>query len=609
MRDSDIPTRSIDLLLSRRSDNGGLAGISRFDWQSSGLPPFHEWPAALNMAARLVAHASVPMALMVGPEGRLVPNTAANALFGEFTNGDLLARPVGEVVGERANFYSRVLSHVFTGESCSFHDQPMRLVRNGQWATRWFNLLFTPVADARGQVLAVLGIASEVTSHVRRARKLRESEQRLKLALESSGMVGIWDYDVKTNISTSDANVARMYGLSAAGCARGVDDGNFIRAIHSGDRARVEETLFTAVETRTSYRCKYRVLPQGGALRWVITSAKPVYDERGDLVRMSGVVVDVTDQMETASALAQSRFQFETLTEALPQIVWSCDAEGRYDYFSARWSEFTGILSHQVSEDTWKMLIDPAHWDMVRKKWGDAIATGTPYDVDYRFRHHSGEYRWLRVMALPIRDDEGNITRWFGTSTDIHDSYLAAEERARLTKELERMATEDQLTEVLTRRAFISRASTAIEQASKHAAPISLLMMDLDHFKSINDAHGHPCGDQVLAVAAKRIKACIKKQDLVGRMGGEEFAVLLNGCGAREAKAVADRICRALEAMPIAMENGLSVAVTVSVGATTRSAPDDDLASLLLVADKALYQAKATGRNRSVFHQSLSASG
>lgn len=605
MRDSDIPARSIDFLLSRRADNGGLAEISHFDWPSSGLPPFQDWPAALSMAARLVAHASVPMALMVGREGHLVPNAAATVLFSEFTRGDFLGRSVEEVVGEGAKFYADVLSRVFTGESCSFHDHPMRLVRNGQWATRWFNLHFTPVADAQGQVLGVLAIASEVTSHVQCARNLRESEQRLKLALESSGMVGVWDFDVKTNISTADANVARMYGLSAAGCVRGVDDGHFIRAIHAADRARVEETLRTAIETRTSYRCKYRVLPQGGALRWVITSAKPVYDERGDLVRMSGVVVDVTDQMETASALAQSRFQFETLTEALPQIVWSCDAQGQYDYFSARWSEFTGILSHEISEDTWKMLVYPPHWDMVRKAWRDAVATGTPYDVDYRFRHHSGEYRWLRVMALPIRDDEGNITRWFGTSTDIHDSYLAAEERARLTKELERMATEDQLTELLTRRAFINSASAAIAQASAHAAPVSLLMMDLDHFKSINDEYGHPCGDQVLAVAAKRIKACVKKQDLVGRLGGEEFAILLSGCGAREAKAVADRICRALEARPIAMENGLSVAVTVSVGATTRSALDDDLASLLLVADKALYQAKAAGRNRSVFQESL----
>lgn len=558
------------------------------------------------MAARLVADASVPMALMVGPEGRLVSNAATDAIFGEFESGELLGRPVGEIIGEGAKFYANVLSRVLTGESCSFHDQPMRFVRNGQWATRWFNLHFTPVADAQGQVLAVLGIASEVTVHVRRARKLRESEQRLKLALQSSGMVGVWDYDVKSNVSTSDANVARMYGLSAQECARGVDDGYFLRAIHSGDRARVEETLSSVFKTRTPYRCKYRVLPQGGALRWVIASAKPVYDERGDLVRMSGVVVDVTDQMETASALAQSRFQFETLTEALPQIVWSCDAEGRYDYFSARWSEFTGILSHEVSEDTWKMLVYPDHWDMVRAAWGDAMETGRPYDIDYRFRHHSGEYRWLRVMALPIRDDEGNITRWFGTSTDIHDSYLAAEERARLTKELERMATEDQLTEVLTRRAFVSRASAAIEQASGKAAPVSLLMIDLDHFKSINDAHGHPCGDQVLAVAAKRIKACVKKQDLVGRLGGEEFSVLLNACGERDAKTVADRICRALASMPIAMENGLSVGVTVSIGVTTRSAPDNDLASLLLVADKALYQAKATGRNRSVFKPSRS---
>ncbi|MBA2127253.1 hypothetical protein DLM45_13615 [Hyphomicrobium methylovorum] len=83
---------------------------------------------------------------------------------------------------------------------------------------------------------------------------------------------------------------------------------------------------------------------------------------------------------------------------------------------------------------------------MVASVWTKALRTGEAYDIDYRFRHRSGEFRWLRVMALPIHDDEGRIIRWFGTSTDVHDSYIVTEERERLAQELERIATEDQLT-------------------------------------------------------------------------------------------------------------------------------------------------------------------
>lgn len=603
MHQSETSTRSAEHL-PRPVGEDYLRKVAEFDWPAVGVPRFRNWDRSLTAAASLIAHASVPMSLMIGRKGLLVPNAATTALFFEFVGGDFLGRPVCDVLKEGASFYSEVLSRVFAGESCNFPDQPVRLVQNGERRTRWFNLHFAPIFNAAGNVQAVMGIASEVTAHVRRAHRLSESEQRLRHALESSGMVGIWDLDVKRNISTSDANVARMYGLSVADCARGVDNALFLNAIHPGDRARVAEALRTAIETRTSYRCRYRLLPQGGALRWVITSAKPSYDDQGELVRMLGAVVDVTDQMETASALVRSRFQFETLTEALPQIVWSCDAQGKHDYVSARWSEFTGIPASEINDDVWKSLVHPDDWDMVSKVWGHAVRNGTPYDIDYRLRHHSGEYRWLRVTALPIRGDDGNVTRWFGTSTDVHDAYMAADERSRLAQELERIATEDQLTEVLTRRAFLERASAAMAQASEQDVPVSLLMMDIDHFKSINDAYGHPCGDKVLSIAASRIKACVKEHDLVGRLGGEEFAVLLNGCNDRQAREVAERICRTVRNEPIVTYGDLKIPVTVSVGVTTKETPADDLEALLHVADRALYQAKATGRDRFVVRSS-----
>ncbi|HEY0218800.1 MAG TPA: diguanylate cyclase, partial [Afipia sp.] len=363
----------------------------------------------------------------------------------------------------------------------------------------------------------------------------------------------------------------------------------------------VVAALETAVATAQPYRCRYRVPEQGKRVRWVIASGKPAFDDDGKLSRLLGIVVDVTDQMETAVALAESQFQFQTLTEALPQIVWSCDAEGRHDYFSERWSEFTGIPREAITEETWKQLVHPKDWQMVSRVWNESRLCGKPYDLDYRFRHHSGEYRWLRVMALPIRGDNGQITRWFGTSTDIHEAYLVAEERKALARELERIATQDQLTEVLTRRAFIERANASIVETTRNGKPTSLLMLDIDYFKSVNDTYGHPGGDKVLATVAKRMKGALKRQDIIGRMGGEEFAVLLSGCTPRKALNVAERIRLAVETSPVCIVGGVELTITVSVGATTCLSPDHDLDAMLGIADKALYQAKASGRNRSIF--------
>lgn len=573
------------------------------DWASAGLPRFADWDQALVTVMRLIAHSTAPMALMIGRDGILATNDSAQRLLAEKVGAPINGRSVLEVLPDSAPFYAAVLERVLSGECLSFRDQALRLIIQGNPQTSWFNLDFMPVLNIDGRILAVLGIASDVTQHVNRNRSLSDSVQRLRLGLEGAGMVGIWTLDIARNISTADTSVARIFGLQELDCDNGVASSLFFEAIHIEDRERVRVELDRAIRTGTTYRCRYRIVAHDDRLRWVIASAGPSYDDAGEVRRLLGVIVDVTDQMEAASALAESRFQFQTLTETLPQIVWSCDAEGRHDYFSRRWSEFTGIDPKDITEDTWKQLVYPEHWPMVSRVWNKSRRTGEPYDIDYRFLHRSGEYRWLRVMALPIRDGKGKITRWFGTSTDVHDVYLASEERERLAQELERIATEDQLTGVLTRRAFVERANMFIQSSKENIRQAALMMIDVDHFKSINDTYGHISGDRVLAITAERVRAALKKQDLVGRMGGEEFAIFLLDSSEHQTQRAAERIRRTVEKEPITLDDGRSVSVTMSIGVTTSSISGYDLNNMISSADSALYRAKSNGRNMVVFEE------
>lgn len=595
----DFPDPSASAPCRRRPEEW-LQEQAGLDWQAAGLPDFSNWDPTLRAILTLLAHSPGPMAIMIGPKGILVANDSAQRLFAD-TTGAVNGRSVLDVLPDSAAFYASVIENGLAGKPQSFREQPIRLMAADGARTHWFNLDFTPVVGSDGTPIAVCGVASEVSALLRRIRDLSGSEQRLRLALEGSGMVGIWTLDLTSGLATADANVARTYGLPTELCETGIPDERFIAAIHPDDRERVSAALARAIDTATPYRCRYRVVADPGQTRWVITSAKPELDESGKVVRLLGVVVDVTDQMETAAALAESRFQFQTLTEALPQIVWSCDAEGRHDYFSARWSEFTGIEQEEITEETWKELVFPDHAAMVAEVWSNALRTGEPYDIDYRFRHRSGDYRWLRVMALPIRGEGGRITRWFGTSTDVHEAYLIAEEREQLARELARMASEDALTGALTRRAFIERVNAMIDRKTRSRRHASLLMLDIDHFKSINDTYGHPAGDRVLAAVAGRLRAALRKQDVIGRLGGEEFAVYLPQCSRREALDVAERTRASIEVEPISLQDGGAVAVTVSIGVTTGSESKLTLDRLLDVADKALYEAKNGGRNRAVF--------
>ncbi len=165
---------------------------------------------------------------------------------------------------------------------------------------------------------------------------------------------------------------------------------------------------------------------------------------------------------------------------------------------------------------------------------------------------------------------------------------------------LRQLATVDPLTGLLNRREFDRILQDEHERAVRFAQPLGLLLLDLDHFKQVNDTHGHPVGDHVLQTLAQRIAGNVRTVDRVARYGGEEFAVVLVQGASGFAKETAERIRAAVAAEPIATSDGRSVSMTVSIGVAALGGPGDTPAGLVAAADKALYAAKAAGRNQVV---------
>lgn len=178
--------------------------------------------------------------------------------------------------------------------------------------------------------------------------------------------------------------------------------------------------------------------------------------------------------------------------------------------------------------------------------------------------------------------------------------FQLAETRAKLHQ----VAITDGLTGLANRRFFMDRLGTEIERAGREGRPLAVAMIDIDHFKWINDTFGHAVGDAVLVQTAERLRSAVRPYDLVARYGGEEFVALLPGAGPEEASAVAERMRATVEAMPAVWPPGHESGhrpVTVSVGMACLAGVTDGAAELLRRADMALYAAKRTGRNRCVF--------
>lgn len=173
-----------------------------------------------------------------------------------------------------------------------------------------------------------------------------------------------------------------------------------------------------------------------------------------------------------------------------------------------------------------------------------------------------------------------------------------AERKAR-ERELRRGTSRDRLTGIATRGHVEQLAETELFRVSRYGRPLSLLL-DVDHFKKVNDTHGHPAGDQVLREVARRCQILVRASDLIGRWGGEEFLVMTPETALDGGSTLGERLRRAVADTPVILDTGERIHVTISVGIAEYTAADADLASLLRRADMALYRAKANGRNRVV---------
>jgi PAS domain S-box-containing protein len=169
-------------------------------------------------------------------------------------------------------------------------------------------------------------------------------------------------------------------------------------------------------------------LGKPGLPRWVEATARPITSPDGRVVEVMLIHEDVTERLLADRQLRASEAQFRTIADAMPQMVWSTLPDGYHDYYNRQWYEFTGMPPGSTDGDAWNGMFHPEDGPRAWEVWRRCLETGDRYEIEYRLRHRSGEYRWVLGRALPVRNDEGGIVRWMGTCTDIHEQKQARDE-------------------------------------------------------------------------------------------------------------------------------------------------------------------------------------
>ncbi|HLV88373.1 MAG TPA: diguanylate cyclase [Candidatus Sulfotelmatobacter sp.] len=345
-----------------------------------------------------------------------------------------------------------------------------------------------------------------------------------------------------------------------------------------------------------------------------IPANSTLFHERHDFVLLAAAIIfaliaawlAIRVMRGTAEREAEARFRL--LAESIPQIVWTAGPDGATDYINQRWYEMTGVPKGSRLGN-WVECVHPDDRRSCLARWQDCLRTGEIFEVEYRLRDARRGYRWYLDRATPMRDASEMILKWFGICTDIDDHKRMQELLERQVQErtaelfeanarLRQETIRDPLTRLYNRRYLEDVLERESRRAVRAEGKMGLLMLDLDHFKRINDTSGHDAGDTVLREVSAFLMKSVRAEDVVCRYGGEEFVVILPMADRATSHARAERIRSRLRDLEI-LHNGRWVGrVTLSAGVA--ALPDHGImpAELLAAADAALYRAKREGRDR-----------
>ena len=451
---------------------------------------------------------------------------------------------------------------------------------------RWMRLQLQPESDADHRVISRQGVLieiTEVTEHV-----LVEVRQRFLRLLETIDGV-VWEAELGVGNTFLSPQVERLFGYTVEEWR---SQPSFWRThVHPDDlpaAKAIDDAAYHATHSY-AYEMNYRLIAKSGNVVWVRDLCRVIVDnERPN--RMIGLMIDVTQQKSTELDLVQSDNRYALATRGSNDGIWDWSLQKDVLHVSQRFHEIIGLVdSGNLHEDGWhflQQLIDPDDHARVQVAYRRHLSGNTPnFSVDFRACHGSGRLVWVNWRGVAQFED-GIAVRMAGSLSDL----------------AERGSSYDALTNLPGRPLFRDRLEHAIalhEEGAMEGVDVlthggttkfAVLLLDLNQFKSVNDTLGHQVGDQLLQQVARRLESCVRAVDLVARMSGDEFIVLLESVDHAGAAQRARQIAAAL-ASPYQIGTH-TVTSSASVGVVSSQAGFATIDDYLRAADAAMYQAK-----------------
>ena len=414
--------------------------------------------------------------------------------------------------------------------------------------------------------------------------KLKESEELFR-ALADSARAGIFILRDLRFVVVNRA-LTDILGYSEEELL----NSDFPQFVHPEHRGMVKARVIARQRrNQAPLRYEMEVITKQGTTRWIeVTAGRVVYRGRPST---TGTVYDITERKQIEMALSESQRRYEQLAEQSRTITWEVDRHGMYTYISPVIEQVLGYHPTEIVGRKHFYDLCPQEEQQASKEfWLSVIQRSeTLAHFENRMIAKDGRILWMLSSGVPIPAEGNELLGFRGSDTDITDRKQA---EARIFH----MAHHDALTDLPNRTLFFDRVQQAIKLAQRNGTQAALMLIDLDHFKPVNDTHGHEVGDQILCEAARRIRGRLRASDTAGRIGGDEFVILLSEVGSvddavRVAEAVRSELHRPFDLAE------LTLRISSSIGISLYPAHGAGTNLLLKCADVAMYSVKKSGGN------------
>ena len=359
--------------------------------------------------------------------------------------------------------------------------------------------------------------------------------------------------------------------------------------VHPEDRERVRQGARAMLRGETSSPYEYRMVKKGGELLWCLESVSPIRFDGSRAV--FGSQVDITCQKQTADALRESEERYRMIIDSIPDAYYEIDLAGNNVTFNDSFLRLYEYGREEMQGVNYRTYVDSQNVRVVTRVFRHVYKTGRPVKkTAWQITTKSGHKKQIELSVTLVLDSRGTPKGFRGIMSDV-TARCKAEELIR------QQAFHDPLTGLANRTLFYDRLTMALNRAKRDRKMVAVMILDLDHFKDVNDHRGHAVGDKLLKSVAARLLEMVRAMDTVARHGGDEFTLILPSLNdVADAENIAQKIVEVFEE-PFNLE-GRELAMTASLGLAMYPVHGTGADNLMRRADAAMYRAKALGRNR-----------